>query len=162
MNYYPPVGFYFRVVFDGITGDASKEADANFQEVSGLTVEVETEKYQEGGVNDYQHPLPKPVKYPNLVLKRGLLIDSKLVDWLKDATENFIIEPKNLTVDLLNGDGEPLMSWAVTNAWPVKWDISGFNAQSDDIVAETIELTYQKFRVTKGKKASPPDKARLF
>lgn len=145
MNYYPPVGFYFRVEFVGIDGAGADTVDSNFQEVSGLTTDVEVEKVQEGGVNDFQHPLPKPAKYPNLVLKRGMLVDSQLVDWLRNAMENFVFEPKDLNVVLMNPKGEPLMSWAFLNAWPVKWDISGFNAQDNAIVAETIELTYQKF-----------------
>lgn len=149
MNYYPPVGFHFRVEFEGIEGAEKGSVDTNFQEVSGLTVELEVEKFQEGGVNDYQHPLPKPIKYPNLVLKRGLLVDSQLVEWLRNATENFVIEPKDLRVTLLNEKAEPLLSWSFTNAWPIKWEISGFNAQDNSIVAETIELTYKKFRRVK-------------
>jgi phage tail-like protein len=150
MNYYPPVGFYFKVEFSGIEGAGPKTVDTNFQEVSGLTAELEVEKFQEGGVNDYQHPLPKPAKYPNLSLKRGLLVDTKLVDWITNALDQFIIEPVNITVSLLNPKGEPLLSWEFTNAWPLKWDISGFNATDNALVVETIELTYQKFRRIKG------------
>ena len=143
MNYYPPIGFYFRVEFEGI---GSKTVDTNFQEVSGLTQELEVEKFQEGGVNDYQHPLPKPVKYPNLVLKRGMLPDSKLVDWLNQAMDSFEITPKTINVALLKPDGEALMSWEFTGAWPIKWEISGFNAMDNALVVESIELTYKKFR----------------
>lgn len=149
MNYYPPIGFYFRVEFNDIDGVGPKSVDTNFQEVSGLTVELEVEKYQEGGVNDFQHPLPKPVKYPNLVLKRGFLPDSKLVDWLTKATDQFIIEPKGVNVALLNPQGEVLMGWEFTGAWPLKWEISGFNAMDNSLVVESIELTYQKFRRVK-------------
>ena len=39
-----------------------------FSEVSGLQVEVETEDYQEGGVNGFVRKFPKSTKYPNLVL----------------------------------------------------------------------------------------------
>ena len=52
-----------------------------FSEASGLQVEVETEDYQEGGVNDYTHKLPKTLKHPNLVLKRRITDTDALWKW---------------------------------------------------------------------------------
>jgi phage tail-like protein len=141
MNYYPPVGFYFRVEIPDFAGKG--DADSNFQEVSGLTAEIEVEKYQEGGENGFQHNLPKPAKFPNLVLKRGLLTDSKMITWLKDAIENFKFAPKNVTVTLMNQKGEPLVAWEFIGAYPIKWDISAFNSMDNSIVSETIELVFK-------------------
>lgn len=146
MNYQPPVGFYFRVEFNGIGGAGKDTVDSNFQEVTGLTAELEVEKYQEGGENGFQHPLPKPAKFPNLVLKRGLLKDSKLITWLQDAIHNFKFDPQNVTVVLMNPKGEPLVSWEFVGAWPVKWDVSAFNSMDNSIVSETIELTFRSSR----------------
>ena len=42
-----------------------------FSEVSGLSGELETLSYNEGGRNDRVHRLPTRMKHPNLVLKRG-------------------------------------------------------------------------------------------
>ena len=74
-SYYPPVGFHFRVVFEGPFGDA----DMRFQNVSGLSAEIGTETLEEGGENRFSHRLPTTPKYPNLVLKRGMLIGSGLL-----------------------------------------------------------------------------------
>ncbi len=49
--------------------------DAAFQEVGGLEAEIEVETVVEGGENRFVHRLPKPVKHPNLSLKRGLASD---------------------------------------------------------------------------------------
>ncbi|WP_298312697.1 phage tail protein [uncultured Aquimarina sp.] len=141
-TYYPPVGFHFSVEFTGLsTGDK----DHQFQSVSGLTVDIETEEITEGGENRFKHKIPVRTKYPNLVLKRGLLVDSQVVDWCKKAVENFDFEPIDLIVKLLNEKHEPLLSWNIVHAYPIKWSIADFNAEESKVVIETIELVYNYY-----------------
>ncbi|WP_299441151.1 phage tail protein [uncultured Aquimarina sp.] len=141
-TYYPPVGFHFSVEFTGLS---TGEKDHQFQSVSGLTVDIETEEITEGGENRFKHKIPVRTKYPNLVLKRGLLVDSKVVDWCKKAVENFDFEPINLIVKLLNEKHEPLLSWNIVHAYPIKWSIADFNAEESKVVIETIELVYNYY-----------------
>lgn len=142
-NYYPPVGFHFSVSFDkSVTDD---DGDARFQSVGGLNVELETETVKEGGENRFVHSLPVRTKYPNLVLKRGMLTDSKLISWCIDSFNSLEINPADLNVSLLNEEHEPLKTWKLKHAWPVKWDVGDFNAEENKLVVETIELTYQYY-----------------
>lgn len=145
-NYYPPVGFHFLVEFEGIS---SQEKDHQFQSVSGLSVDIETEEIAEGGENRFKHKLPVKTKYPNLTLKRGILIDSAVIKWCKDAFENFSFKPVNLTIKLLNDQHQPLISWNVVHAYPVKWSVEDFNAQESKLVIESFELTYNYFTLIK-------------
>jgi phage tail-like protein len=140
-NYYPPLGYHFRVEFNHIGGEFQ------FQSVSGLQVELETEQIPEGGENRFIHNLPVRTKFPNLVLKRGLLVNSELIKWCRDAVEDFNIVPSNLTISLLNEEHEPLITWNVVHAWPVKWSMSDFNAEESKIAIETIELVYNYFNI---------------
>jgi phage tail-like protein len=99
---YPLPAFHFGVAFGGGgSGD-----DTSFQEVSGIGAELELETVAEGGENRFVHQLPKAVKYPKLVLKRGIAkIDSSLVEWCKSVLEqDYIeeIETRDLEVRLLN------------------------------------------------------------
>lgn len=141
-TYYPPVAFHFRVDIDGLT---TGDRDINFQEVSGLDASVGEFTYNEGGENRFVHRLPDRVTYDKLVLKRGMLVGSSLIGWFKDAVESFKFDPKDVVVTLLNADHEPLEAWNFVKAYPVKWSISGFNAQGNEIVVETIELAFQYF-----------------
>lgn len=141
-NYYPPLGFHFLVEFEGL---GSEEKDHQFQSVSGLSVDIETEEIAEGGENRFKHKLPVKTKYPNLVLKRGMLIDSKVIDWCRDAIENFEFKPINLTIKLLNEEHQPLISWNVVHAYPVKWAVEDFNAEESKLAIESFELTYNYF-----------------
>nr|MBI1230879.1 phage tail protein [Cytophagales bacterium] len=142
-NYYPPVGFHFTVEFAGFD---SKGIDSQFQSVSGLTVTLETEEIAEGGENRFKHKFPVKTKYPNLVLKRGMIVNSDLIKWCKDAMENFEFELKDLTIKLLNEEHEPLKTWNIVRAFPVKWAVDDFNAQESKLVLETLELSYQYFK----------------
>ncbi|MCV9930361.1 phage tail protein [Flavobacterium sp. LS1R49] len=145
-NYYPPVGFHFLVEFEGL---GTKEKDHQFQSVSGLSVDLETEEISEGGENRFKHKLPVKTKYPNLTLKRGILIDSVVIGWCRDAIENFSFKPVNLTIKLLNEEHKPLISWNVVHAYPVKWAVEDFNAQESKLVVESFELTYNYFTLIK-------------
>ena len=142
--YYPPIGFHFAVNFEEL--ETSKN-DHQFQSVSGLTVDLETEEIAEGGENRFKYKLPVRTKYPNLVLKRGLLIDSGVIKWCRNALENFVIEPKPITIMLLDENHESLQTWKVTHAYPIKWSVGDFNAEENKLAIETIELTYQYFKV---------------
>jgi phage tail-like protein len=143
-TYYPPVGFHFRVEFEGYA--SGTDPDVRFQEVSGLNVSIETEPYQEGGENRFTHRHVKPVSYQNLVLKRGVLVGSKLITWFKEAIDGFKFKPTTVRVILLNYEHQPLEAWTFTNAFPVKWNIDAFNAQEGKVLAETIELSFQFFK----------------
>jgi phage tail-like protein len=148
--YYPPAGFMFKVEFTGVSGmDSDKEQ--RFQEVSGLSFDIEIEEYREGGENRFSHKFPKRAKYPNLVLKRGFLQDTAVIDWMKSAMNTFFtvviydFKPADILVTLLDEAGEPLAVWNVVQAFPVKYSASGFNASQNAVMIETIELAYQYF-----------------
>jgi phage tail-like protein len=140
-DYYPPVGFHFLVKFEDFTG----EKDSRFQEVKGLSVTVNTEEYEEGGEGRFKHELPKGISYDNLVLKRGIIMNSKIVKWCKQAIENLQFEPKNLLIILLNENHDEICSWNVVHAYPVKWSFSGLNAETNELLIETMEITYHYF-----------------
>jgi len=144
--YYPPLGFHFLVRFEGLLLKYPGIPDIGFQSISGINAEVSIEEYHEGGENRFKHKLPNPASYPNLVMKRGMLIGSQLMQWFKDSVENYAFEAHDITVILLNGDHITIQGWNFIKAWPVKWDISEFNAEQGTIVIESIEFAYQYFR----------------
>jgi phage tail-like protein len=135
-----PVAFYFRVNFGG-TG-----ADTSFQEVSGLTTEMDMEEINEGGNNDYTLKLPKGLKHGNLEMKRGLAPNtSELYQWCKKTLEHPLetrIATKVVTVTLMDAKGGPLSIWAFKDAYPISWEIEPFNATKNEVAIEKIVLYY--------------------
>lgn len=142
-DYYPPWGFYYKVEF-GISKDKN---DVRFQSVSGLSVEYDYESFKEGGENRFEHKLPVRTKYSDLVLKRGMLIDSGVIKWFVKAFRDREFEPTEVNVILMNEKSEALRTWNVVNAIPKKWTISDLNANESSLVIETMELTYRYFTV---------------
>lgn len=153
----PSVAFHFdvKILEDPLKNPmaALKSAalgamEAGFQEISGISADLQTEEVIEGGENRFVHKLPKHVKYPNLQLKRGFVARySDLNTWCEETIleAKFPIIPKLVVVSLLNEAKLPLMSWKFQNAYPVKYEVSGFNAETSQILVENIELAYQRF-----------------
>lgn len=144
---YPLPSFHFEL---SIGRSSSKSPDAAFQEVEGLTAEISFEEVHSGGENDKVYKLPQNVSYPNLILKRGMIKkNSSLVDWCTKCIHgeaSFAIETKVITLSLLDtGNHKPLKSWSFYDAYPVKYEVSAFNAEENQLTIETIEIAYSKF-----------------
>jgi phage tail-like protein len=113
-----------------------------FTEVSGLESEIGVEEYREGGVNGYVHKLPGPASHANLVLRHGLTSLSTLWNWFY-ATSQGAIERRNGTIMLLDHRQIPVMWWNFRNALPVRWTGPAFNASSDEVGIESLELAHE-------------------
>jgi phage tail-like protein len=142
-DYYPPWSFYYKVEFNQRKG----KNDVRFQTVSGLSVEYDMEEYKEGGENRFTHKLPVRTKYADLVLKRGMVTDSALVDWLLRGFRERDFQPDDVSVILMNEQGQPLRTWKLAHAIPRKWLVSDLNANENAIVIETMELSYRYFTI---------------
>lgn len=141
-----PLAFVFKAGLED-----GKPEDLQFQEVSGLSMSLETEPLNEGG-NEIVYQLPTRIKYENVVLKRGMIpAKSKIAKWCRETLDKGIsqkIELKNLKIELLSPTKmKPLMKWSIEGAYPVKWEISSLNAQESAIVFETMEFVVRKVKV---------------
>lgn len=127
--------FYFQLSF-------SEEKEVAFQEVTGLSNELETSSFHE-----LPSVLPKKGKYSNLVLKRGVVAtDSLLLQWCQDTVASDFSKPistHTLYLDLMNEQGEKIIHWVFYDAWPVKLNISSI--KDDQISVETLEFAYSYF-----------------
>jgi len=114
-----------------------------FSDVTGLTVELDVEEYQEGGLNAYVHKLAGPARYPNnLVLKRGLTRDRTLWTWHQAVTRGNI-QRKNGSVVLLDSRTEETWRWNFVAAYPVRWVGPELRAGTAEVAIETLELVHQ-------------------
>jgi phage tail-like protein len=130
----PYMSFRFRVEIDGIiSGGAS--------EVSGLQIETETEPYEEGGVNDFIHQLPKRTKYQPITLKRGITDLDELWNWYQDVVKGKF-QRKNGAIILMDTQGNDKWRWDFVEAYPVKWTGPELKADSNTVAFETIELAH--------------------
>jgi phage tail-like protein len=113
-----------------------------FSEVSGLQVETEIETIEEVGVNNYVHKLQKKTKYPNIVLKRGILDSNKIWKLHQDVV-NGKTSRKSGFIILLNSMGNEKRRWRFTQAYPVKWSGPELKADGNDVEVESLELVHE-------------------
>ena len=120
-------------------------AIGRFSECTGIAVEVETKEYMEGGSNDFVHKLPTRVKYPNIVLKRGVTHEEALLQWFFES--RFTPTRHDMTITLMGPGTQEVRSWVFMNAYPVKWTGPNLNATSNAIASEQLEITHNGLRM---------------
>jgi len=128
--YIPPVGFFYSVSLiadtSGTMASTVHGLESAFQEVTGISAEIQTEEIAEGGENRFVYKVPSgKVVYPDLVLKRGVIVwGTKLSNWCLTLLEEGIsktIKPAVLAIQLLDTNTKaPIMAWAFNNAYSIK------------------------------------------
>jgi phage tail-like protein len=121
--------------------DIQGKAVGYFTEISGLSAEVETLAYSEGGMNEFQHKLPTRVKYPNLVLKRGITTKADLQKWFQKSHTQ--AERTGIRLSMLDQAGTRLRTWSFVNAFPIKWTGPNFNTSQSSLAVEAIEIAHE-------------------
>ena len=119
-----------------------------FTEVSGLSGEMETLSYNEGGRNDRVHRLPTRMKHPNLVLKRGVTNRAELEIWFDKVSAS--PEPKTIQLTMYNQQLEKMRAWSFANAYPVKWTGPTFNVGQNQYATEAIEIAHDGIEIVPG------------
>lgn len=137
----PLRGFNFRVEIDGIQR-------AGFRECSGLGVDQSPVEYREGNEKPLTvRKLPGLVKYGNITLKWGIVVDKEqLFEWQTAVTEGKIVKDnlrKNVSIILMSEDGEDVRRWNIRDAWPTKWSGPGLNATGTEVAIDTLELVHE-------------------
>ncbi|MDZ8183662.1 MAG: phage tail protein [Nostoc sp. ChiSLP02] len=140
-NNYPIPVFYYRVTIDGDDSHA-------FSEVSGLSIEYETITYRDGmSYKDgakYMPGLSTPV---NLSLKKGIVRkDSYLFSWISTVKLNTVTK-RDIRIDLLDETGTAVVSWTAINAFPKKLDAPSFNATSNEVAIESLDLMANDLKI---------------
>jgi phage tail-like protein len=127
-----------------------------FTEVSGLAVEVQVEELQEGGQNHFVHKLPGRMKWPNIVLKRGVTKSDSLFEWFsKSSGDGFSATGNQLErlggeVVLVDAARNPLRRWEFSEAFPIRWKGPSFAASSNEVAMEELEIAHHGFRSSSG------------
>ncbi|MBN1340826.1 MAG: phage tail protein [Bacteroidales bacterium] len=136
MANYPLPKFHFLVQWGGTR--------IGFTEVTGLTNELEVIEYREGNSPEYgKIKMPGLHKFGNITLKRGVFAsDNEYYDWLNTVKLN-TIDRRDIIINLLNEEHEPVVSWKVKNAWPVKIQAPDLKSDANEAAIESIELTHE-------------------
>lgn len=133
----PIPGYRFAVFLNDIV--------MGFQKVSGISREVETETYHEGGLNTSVHIFPKYCSKERILrLEKGTCrgVEHPFC-FIGDKLEG----PLNLIV--MDHVGNPLKSYLFTGLILRMWEVGELSAEQNSILTDRFEVSYEDFSVGK-------------
>jgi phage tail-like protein len=133
----------FRFVVE--IGKGNRAFPGAFVECTLPVIDWDPLEVKEGGVNNYSHQLPGRQKKSTVTLKNGLAT-GELVNWcINTMGEQF--ERLPVTITLLNSKCEPIMIWAISDAYPIKWTGPQLKTDTAAVAMQTLELACSQVMV---------------
>jgi phage tail-like protein len=130
----------------------STEDDLFFKSVSGLRYETEVVPVREAGQNHTNYQLWGGTKWSNIVLKKGFTQSSGgekgILTW-RDSWVGKAGARQSGSIIQLDTALTVQAVWHFYNAWPVKWEISEFDASKSELAIETLELAHEGLTFSK-------------
>lgn len=121
-----------------------KQLLGTFLEVSGLSVQVETHPYEEGGRNDFVYQLRGRTKHTNVTLKSGVTNQTTLLDWLMGR--GALHGPQDLLIQFTSADGQVILrTFGLIQAMPVRWTGPNANIGANSVATESLEIAHRGF-----------------
>jgi phage tail-like protein len=140
---YPLPAYNYRVTIESKT--------VAFSEVTGLAIDHEMVIYKDGLSFLMGYDIIRgQQKQVNIVMRRGVVKgDNYLYDWVdltfvEKLLDRFSSQTRrDITIDLCDENGKAIIRWKVIKAVPVKLDAPAFNAETNEVAIESIELQAQ-------------------
>jgi phage tail-like protein len=150
---YPLPAYNYKVTIYGGDVGSSGATTLGFSEVNGLNVEYEHEVYRHGlsflsGVTIIRGKA-NPVQ---VTMKRGIIPNESkdfFYKWLASEDKFLFLKglTRDLTIDLCDEGGVALVRWLVKGAVPVKMEMPTFNADTNEVAIESLEVVAHSLKV---------------
>jgi phage tail-like protein len=115
----PYGAFNFQVELNDGTDGASTLG--GFSDVSGLGTEITLMEYRQGNAKLNQvRKIPGLHKSADVTLKRGIMGTTNFWDWVRE-TRTSPSTQRTVVITLNDEQGQPVMTWRLMNARPMKW-----------------------------------------
>ena len=141
----PYVQFNFLVDLD----DGTQGAEAGFQEVSGIGMEVTVSEYRTG--NSGENSVMKITglnKSTDVTLKRGVIGSLSLYKWLHEIRNGDQSALRTVTLQLQNENRTAVVqTWKLLRARITKHTSGPFNAKGTDVAMEELVLAYERLEM---------------
>jgi phage tail-like protein len=139
----PYTNFNFLVdLADGL----ATQPYGGFSEVSGLNMEITVAEYRAGNdAANHVRKVPGVHKSGDVTLKRGVMGTQNLYNWIEKVRTGELDEAKRtVTVTMLSEKRDPVMSWKLLGAMPLKWTGPQLSAKGGtDVAIEEFVLSVE-------------------
>ncbi|KAA3613655.1 MAG: phage tail protein [Calditrichaeota bacterium] len=145
-NYPLPVYNYRVTVLD-----SAGAVQISFAEISGLQVEYEPVTYKHGLSYLMGDKIIPGMQQPiNITMKKGIVKSQDLLQkWIDEAYNNPFGEngKRDVLIELCDENADTVLSWKVEKALPTKLEVPSFDANSNEVAIETMELLAHDLKV---------------
>lgn len=140
-NTFPLPVYNYRVTVEG--------ESVSFSEVTGLALQYEPITYRHGlSWKEGAEHMPGMKQPIRVTLRKGLIKKGRfLSDWIGTIRQNKA-EKRTVVIDLCDEKGIPLITWKMHKAFPLKLEAPGFNASSNEVAIEALELLVADLEIT--------------
>jgi phage tail-like protein len=135
----PYVAFNYLIEISGIRV-------GGFNEVSGLDAEIEPVDYRNGDEDFVARKLPGLKKFPNIVLKRGIIGDLDVFQWFQLGALG-TVDRREGAVILRDEERNEVMRWKFVRGWACKYTGPSLKADSSAVSIESIEICHEGMQV---------------
>ena len=135
----PYPSFNYLIDIGGITA-------GGFSEVSGLDAEVQPIDYRNGDEDFVSRKLPGIKKFPNIVLKRGIIGNLDLFKWLNTAMTG-AVDRREGAIILRDEQRNEVMRWKFTRGWATKLSGPSLKGDGNAIAVESLEIAHESLEV---------------
>ncbi|HYG59805.1 MAG TPA: phage tail protein [Symbiobacteriaceae bacterium] len=123
-------------------GTDTASAQAGFQEVSGLGMEITVAEYRNG---NEKTNAPRKItglhKVPDITLKRGVIGSLDLYEWLNEVRLGSDKALRDIAIHLQNEEHTAtVMTWKLKFARPIKYTGPSLSGKGTDIAIEELVL----------------------
>jgi phage tail-like protein len=140
MANYPLPVYHFSVQWGG--------RRESFTEVRGLDKLIEPIRVRDGASSDHKdRMMPGLEKYNTITFRRTIEKgDLDFYLWMNTKVGS-TIERRDITIHLLGEDHEPVFTWRIINAFPIRYSGPVFLASNSDSAYEELEIVHEGLTV---------------
>jgi phage tail-like protein len=118
-----------------------------FAECTGLEATMEPKVIKAGGANYTPAQRVGPVTFATVVLKRGMTTTRDLWKWFELVAGGSYSYRLDVRITLQSHSGQPVLTWLLERALPVKFKAADFNAKGSEVGIEELHLAHEGLRL---------------
>lgn len=145
----PFKSFRFLVEVEG----GGKAVMAAFTQFSGVKMRVETVQARAGAENrGVKDNVPATTSFENVTFTKGVIGDNEFLDWILASAPGAANGPtgknkyRTINVIALDEKGNRGVTWSLSNALPVAYELAPMDSSQSAVLSESIEFAITGFR----------------
>jgi phage tail-like protein len=141
------VTFRRAAPFAAPNNDAVPLCSGAFAECSGIEATMEPKVIKAGGANYGPAQRVGQVSFATVVLKRGMTTTRDLWKWFQLVAGGSYSYRLDARITLQSSSGQPVLTWVLERALPVKFKAADLNAKGTDVGIEELHLAHEGLRL---------------